>query len=69
MPREIGPILEDGLPRGLPLDAEGLEKYNAGSTIAFDNDLLFFGDRDFDYTGGGAVTLAGRRAIESPILT
>ena len=65
VPLEIGPVLEGGLPRGLPLDAEGLEKYNAGSTIAFDNDLLSFGDRDFDYTGGGVVTLTGRRAKES----
>ena len=62
---EPGPVLENGLPRGLPLDAEGREKYNAGSTIAIDNDLLSFGDRDFDYTGGGAVTLTGRRAKES----
>lgn len=59
-----GPRLEDGRPQGLPLDAQGLEKYNAGWTIAFDNDLLSFADRDFDYTGGLAVTFAGRRADE-----
>src|SRR5690606_20781485 len=37
------------------------------TTFALDNDLLQFGDRDFDYTGGFAVTLAGRRAAEWPI--
>lgn len=61
-----GPVLENGRSRGLPLDVAGAEKYNAGSTIAFDNDLLSFGDRDFDYTGGGAMTLAGRRARDLP---
>lgn len=46
----------------MPLDAIGQEKHNAGWTLAFDNDLLSFADRDFDYTGGLAVTFAGRRA-------
>lgn len=59
---EVGPQLEDGQPRGLPLDASGQEKQNAGWTVAFDNDLLSFADRDFDYTSGLAVTFAGRRA-------
>jgi hypothetical protein len=59
-----GPRLENGRPRGLPLDERGLEKYNAGWTLELDNDLLSFGDRDFDYTGGVAVTFAGRRAKE-----
>jgi hypothetical protein len=54
--------LEDGRPRGLPLDENESEKRNAGWTVAFDNDLLSFADRDFDYTGGAAVTFAGRRA-------
>ena len=57
-----GPRLENGRPRGLPLDERGREKYNAGWTLELDNDLLSFGDRDFDYTGGLAVTFAGRRA-------
>lgn len=62
--RTSGPRLEDGRPPGLPLDAIGQEKHNAGWTLAFDNDLLSFADRDFDYTGGLAVTFAGRRAQE-----
>jgi hypothetical protein len=60
--RTYGPVLEGGRPRGLPLDAIGQEKHNAGWTLAIDNDLLSFSDRDFDYTGGLAVTFAGRRA-------
>jgi len=60
----VGPKLENGHPRGLPLDASGREKRNAGWTLSLDNDLLSFGDRDFDYTGGLAVTFAGRRAKE-----
>ena len=59
-----GPVLEDGRPRGLPLGANGVEKHNAGWTLAFDNDLLSFADRDFDYTGGLAITFAGNRAKE-----
>lgn len=55
------PQLENGLPRGLPLDANNLEKRNAAWTMAFDNDLLAFTDRDFDYTGGFAVTFAGTK--------
>src|SRR5690606_38280949 len=43
------------------------EKHDTGTTYAFDNDLLQFGDRDFDYTGGFAVTLAGLRAAQWPI--
>lgn len=54
--------LEDGRPHGLPLDATGHEKHNAGWKLALDNDLLSFVDRDFDYTGGLAVTFAGSRA-------
>jgi Uncharacterized protein conserved in bacteria (DUF2219) len=59
-----GPTLEDGRPQGLPLDADGREKYNAGWTVAIDNDILSLTDRDYDYTGGAAVTLTGRRAEE-----
>lgn len=58
----VGFQLEDGRPRGLPLDESGSEMQNAGWTVAFDNDLLSFTGRDFDYTGGIAVTFAGRRA-------
>lgn len=60
-----GPTLEDGRPRGLPLDASGREKWDAGWTLMVDNDLLSFSDRDLDYTGGLAVTVAGRRAEEA----
>ena len=59
-----GPTLEEGRPQGLPLDAEGREKYNAGWTAALDNDLLSISDRDYDYTGGASVTWTGRRAAE-----
>jgi hypothetical protein len=62
-----GPTLEEGRPQGLPLDAMGREKRNAGWTLAFDNDALLLADRDYDYTGGGAVTLTGRRAAEWPV--
>lgn len=61
------PVLENGLPRGLPLDESGQEKYSAGWTLALDNDVLAFGNRDLDYTGGAAVTFAGLRAKEWPI--
>lgn len=64
VPPRPGPILENGRPQGLPIDAGGNEKHNAGWTVAFDNDLLALGDRDFDYTGGVAVTLTGRRAAD-----
>jgi hypothetical protein len=43
------------------------ESYNAGFAIAFDNDLFAMNDDDFDYTGGGVVTFAGRRAVEWPL--
>jgi hypothetical protein len=43
------------------------EPYSTGWTFAFDNDLLAFRNDDFDYTFGGIATLAGRRAVESPI--
>lgn len=42
------------------------EPHNTGWTFAFDNDLLALND-DFDYTFGGIATIAGRRAVESPI--
>ncbi len=38
------------------------EKYNSGSLINLDNDILANSDRD--YTGGFALTLSGRRAQE-----
>jgi hypothetical protein len=38
------------------------EKYNSGWSLHLDNDILATSDRD--YTGGIAVTLAGRRAQE-----
>ena len=54
------------LPEGLPLDENGLEKYDAGWTFHLDNDLLIPGsDRDQDYTGGLGFTFAGRYAAET----
>ena len=64
VPEQPGPTLEEGRPQGLPLDAGGREKYNAGWTAALDNDLLSLSDRDYDYTGGASVTWTGRRAAE-----
>lgn len=52
---------------GLPVDKHGREKYDAGWSLALDNDLLSLGNRDYDYTGGLAVTFAGRRAAEWPV--
>jgi hypothetical protein len=49
-------------PAGAPLDAWGSEKEDAGWTFYFDNDSLTPVQRDEDYTGGVAITLAGRRA-------
>ena len=54
----------EGRPEGIPVDGQGVEKWNAGWTAFFDNDLFAQGDRDQDYTGGLAVTFAGRRAKE-----
>ncbi|HEX7079740.1 MAG TPA: lipid A deacylase LpxR family protein [Gammaproteobacteria bacterium] len=61
-----GPVLENGRPRGLPLNGDGREKRNAGFRVSIDNDLLSYGQSDADYTAGFAVTLAGRRAASSP---
>src|SRR3546814_6296916 len=52
-------------PDGAPVDASGNEKEDAGWTLYFDNDTLTPVQRDEDYTGGIAVTLAGRRAKDS----
>ena len=51
--------LEEGRPKGLPLNADGDEKDVTGWTIHFDNDLLIPGSRDQDYTGGLGITVAG----------
>ncbi|MGB1560040.1 MAG: lipid A-modifier LpxR family protein [Sinimarinibacterium flocculans] len=51
-------------PAGLPIGSDGREKYNTGWSFYFDNDALTPINRDEDYTGGVAVTLAGRRAAE-----
>ncbi|AXQ27515.1 lipid A deacylase LpxR family protein [Solimonas sp. K1W22B-7] len=51
-----------GQVRGIPLEADGQEKYNAGWSAYFDNDVLVPINRDEDYTGGFAFTYAGRRA-------
>lgn len=59
-----GPVLENGQPRGLPLDEDGREKYNGGWTFAIDNDVLLPVANDYDYTGGLALTFAGRRTAE-----
>src|SRR3546814_8408001 len=52
-------------PDGAPVDASGNEKEDAGWTLYFDNDTLTPVQRDEDYTGGIAVTLADRRAKDS----
>ena len=54
----------DGRPEGIPVGDDGLEKWNAGWTAFFDNDLFAPSERDQDYTGGLAVTFSGRRAAE-----
>lgn len=59
-----GPVLENGQPRGLPLDEDGREKHNGGWTFAIDNDVLLPTENDYDYTGGLAFTFAGRRTAE-----
>lgn len=56
--------LSNGQPRGLPLDEQGDEKWSGGWTFAVDNDMLGPKGSDFDYTGGAAVTFAGRRTKE-----
>lgn len=52
---------------GLPLAAAADEKYDGGWALFFDNDALTLGTHDHDYTGGLALTLAGRRAQEWPV--
>jgi hypothetical protein len=54
-------------PEVVPYDAVVPEKYDAGWTFAFDDDVMSFADRDADYTGGMAVTFAGRRVAEWPL--
>jgi hypothetical protein len=49
-------------PRGAPVDVGGDEKEDAGWTLYIDNDSLTPLQRDEDYTGGVAITRAGRRA-------
>lgn len=49
-------------PAGIATDEQGRERYDAGWTFYFDNDALTPAERDEDYTGGLALTLAGRRA-------
>jgi len=65
-PVSPGPVLEDGRPRGLPLDDSGAEKRNAGWTLAVDNDMIGTSGSDHDYTGGAAVTFAGSRVRDWP---
>lgn len=56
-------MIPDAVAAG-PLDSSGLERYATGSIVYVDNDALSIGDHDKDYTGGIAVTLAGRRAAQ-----
>lgn len=42
------------------------ERYNTGWSIYLDNDLVSYGNQDDRYTGGLAVSLSGRRAVEYP---
>lgn len=58
--------LERGEPVSHDYDEIVAEEYNAGWTFAFDDDVMSFADRDADYTGGMAVTFAGRRVAEWP---
>jgi hypothetical protein len=51
----------------IPYDTVVAEEYDAGWTLAFDNDVMSFADRDSDYTAGVAVTFAGSRVAEWPI--
>lgn len=46
--------------------ADGAEKYDTGWALFMDNDAFTLGTHDHDYTGGMALTLAGRRAREWP---
>ncbi|MGH8446835.1 MAG: lipid A deacylase LpxR family protein [Solimonas sp.] len=48
--------------KGVVLDEFGSERMDTGWTFYFDNDTLTPTKRDEDYTGGIAITLAGRRA-------
>jgi len=48
--------------KSVVLDASGRERLDTGWTLYIDNDTLTPTRRDEDYTGGLAVTLAGRRA-------
>ncbi|MGB1562279.1 MAG: lipid A-modifier LpxR family protein [Sinimarinibacterium flocculans] len=49
------------------IDADGGEAWATGSIVYIDNDALSVAERDEDYTGGFAVTLAGRRARDGRI--
>jgi hypothetical protein len=44
-----------------PAQDRALEKDDTGWALFMDNDALTFGTHDHDYTGGVALTLAGRR--------
>lgn len=57
----------DAVPAGLRTDANGREPLDGGWTLYLDNDALTPTQRDEDYTGGLALTLAGRRAEEFPL--
>lgn len=48
-------------------DEIGAEKYNTGWRLNFDNDVLTGFSTDRDYTGGGALTLSGKRAQQYPV--
>jgi hypothetical protein len=48
-------------------DVEHHEKYDTGATLRLDNDYFSMSGRDYDYTGGDALTFYGRRAAEWPI--
>jgi hypothetical protein len=45
----------------------GTEQHNTGWRLNFDNDVLTGFSTDRDYTGGGAVTLSGKRAQQYPV--
>jgi len=43
------------------------ERYNTGWSLYLDNDAFTLVNRDQQYTGGFALTLSGRRAVEYPV--
>jgi hypothetical protein len=61
-------ISSAGSARAEPADSgPGSEPWNTGWSFYLDNDALTLLNRDQQYTGGFALTLSGRRAVEYPV--